>query len=77
MGKFIEMLAGLRGMSHMELLARYKHIVRAQAIREYLAAKADKMLDLEVNLASEEIVSRMSRSSAVSIIPDDTNDQEG
>ena len=70
MGKVIEMVRKLRRMGHAELINRFKHIARAQAVREYLAAKEDKDLSLEVNLASEEVISRMSKANAVHIQDD-------
>ena len=60
MGKVVKMLEKIQGASHVELLNRFKHIVRAQAVREYLAAKEDLDLKLEVNLTEEEIIKRMS-----------------
>jgi hypothetical protein len=59
MGKVTKMLEKIRGMSHSELFARFKHIARAQAVREYLATKEDPDLTIEVNLTGEEIVNRM------------------
>lgn len=59
MGKVITILAKVRAMNSNELFERFNHITRAQAIREYLAAKEDIDLRLEVRLAGEEIVKRM------------------
>lgn len=77
MGRVLQIVKELRAMGHTELVSRFRQIARAQAIREYLAAKEDKKLTIEVNLAAEEIVNRMSRANAVHIIPDYEDDQEG
>jgi hypothetical protein len=61
MGKVIELLDKIKEMKHAELLNRYKQIVRAQAVREYLGTKEDIDLTIEVNLSGEEIVRRMSQ----------------
>jgi hypothetical protein len=75
MGKVISLIKKLREMSNHHLLARFKQIARAQAVREYLAAKEDTMLTMEVNLASEEIISRMSNGNQVRIVPDTTEEE--
>ena len=83
MGKVISLVKKLRVMSNHHLVERFKQISRAQAIREYLAAKEDVALTMEVRLAMEEIISRMSSGNQVRIIPttteeeDEINDQEG
>jgi len=60
MGKVIKILEKIREMTHRELFERFKHINRAQAIREYLAAPKDRNLTIEVNLCGDEIIKRMS-----------------
>lgn len=69
------MIKKLREAGHTELTLRFKRLIRAQAIREYLAAKEDRTLSLEVNLAEEEIINRMSRANKVMIIPDDVGEE--
>lgn len=59
MGKVTKMVGKIREMNNSDLLDRFKHVVRAQAVREYIAAKEDLALTLEVNLESEEIYKRM------------------
>lgn len=60
MGKVIKITEKVREMTALELLNRFKHIVRAQAVREYLGTKEDLDLTVEVNLTGEEILHRMS-----------------
>lgn len=43
------------------LMARFKHIVGAQAIRAYMVAKSDPILDVEVRLTQEELEHRMTK----------------
>jgi hypothetical protein len=59
MGKVTLQLAKIRETSNFELMKRFKHIVGAQAIREYIAAKPDLTLKMEVRLMTEEIDRRM------------------
>ena len=59
MGKVIEILHVIRGMSDLELFNRFDHITCAKAIRDYLGEREDKKLTLEVHLAREEILKRM------------------
>lgn len=59
MGKLVDMLHKIRELNDVDLFNRFKHIVRAQAVREYLASKEDKNLSLEVKLSGEEILKRM------------------
>lgn len=59
MGKVIELHKKIQTMGHSELFNRFKHIARAQAVRDYLGTKEDMDLKIEVNLAGEEIVKRM------------------
>jgi len=62
MGKLVKMLEKIRSMTNMELHERYVHIVKAQALKEYLGAKEDMQLTLEVRLSGEEIMRRMAQS---------------
>lgn len=62
MGKVTDMLVKIRAMTAQQLFDRHMHIVRAQAVREYIASKEDKDLTLEVRLTGEEIVRRMASS---------------
>lgn len=59
MGKLIKVLHKIREMDDTDLLNRFQHIVRAQAVKEYLGTQEDKALSLEVRLAAEEISKRM------------------
>lgn len=59
MGKLIIMLKKIRDMNDNDLFERFIHIVRAQAVREYLGTKEDKTLKLEITLSKEEIYKRM------------------
>lgn len=59
MGKVIIMVKNIRAMSDDDLFSRFKHIVRAQAVLEYLGKKVEVALSLEVRLAGEEIKKRM------------------
>ena len=59
MGKVIKLLEKIREMKNVDLFNRYKHIVRAQAVREYLGTKEDISLTVEVNLTGDEILGRM------------------
>lgn len=63
-------------MGHTELVNRFKQVVCAQAVREYLAAKEDTLLTMEVKLAAEEIVARMSRVNAIPVIPEIVEEDE-
>lgn len=76
MGRVLQIVRELREMGHTELVNRFRQITRAQAVREYLAAKEDKNLTIEVNLTTEEIVNRMSRANAVRIIPELLHDED-
>lgn len=58
-GKVLLKLAELRAMSNFALLKRFKHVAGARAIREYIAAKPDLKLNIEVRLAEEELDRRM------------------
>ena len=60
MGKITKMLKEVREMDNEKLFSRFKHIVRAQAVRDYLGTKEDINLTLEVKYAGEEILQRMS-----------------
>jgi len=73
MGKVIEILRKIRDMKHVQLIERFKHVVRAQAIREYIGVREDLNLTLEVNLIGEEIIHRMSMGRSYVII----NQEEG
>lgn len=59
MGTIIELVHKVRNMDDSSLLERFNHLTRAQAIREYLAMGPEKKLDIEINLAREEILKRM------------------
>lgn len=59
MGKLLKVLHKIMGMNDSDLFDRFKHIVKAQAIHEYLGVKEDKKLSLEISLAAEEIQKRM------------------
>ena len=76
MGKVISIIKNLREMGNHHLLERFKKIARAQAVREYLAAREDVVLNLEVNLVSEEIIDRMSKGNQVRIIPNTTEEED-
>lgn len=58
MGKVLKKLSEIRKKPILELMARFKHIVGAKAVREYIASKPDPMLDIEIRLTEEELVSR-------------------
>ena len=59
MGKVTEILEKIEGMNHKDLISRFKHIVRAQGVREYLGLKEDLNLTVEINLIGEEVLQRM------------------
>jgi len=59
MGKVTKMLEKIKDTDHLKLFERFKHIISAKAIREYIGTKEDKILSLEVNLTGEEIIRRM------------------
>ena len=61
MGKVTDILHRIQAMDDLDLFERFNHITRAQAIREYTLMCNDKMLDVEVRLAGEEVIKRMSR----------------
>jgi hypothetical protein len=63
MGRVTDILRKLRDMSHMDLFNRFKQIARAQAVHEYIGDKEDIDLNIEVNLAGEELLKRMSSQS--------------
>lgn len=73
MGKVTDMVNKLRAMGHTELLDRFRHVASALAIRDYIAAKSDLLLSMEVKLSAEEIIHRMAtkRPSPHVIIPDE------
>ena len=76
MGKVISLIKKLREMNNHHLVERFKQISRAQAVREYLAAKEDVALTMEVKLAMEEVISRMSSGNQVRIIPVTTEEED-
>jgi hypothetical protein len=59
MGKVTETLEKIGGMNHKDLINRFKHIVRAQGVREYLGLKEDLNLVVEIRLIEEEILQRI------------------
>ena len=64
MGRVLKKLEELRDRTNIDLLERYSKLVGARGIREYLGHKIDPILTVEINLAEEEIIRRMSRSEA-------------
>ena len=70
MGKVTKLIKKIRESSHIELFNRFKHIVRAQAVREYLNMKEDLELTIEINLSGEEMINRMARGHSYNIIKD-------
>ena len=66
MGKVTDLLAKIREEENIPLMNRFKQILIAQAIREYIAAKPDPDLNIEVRLTEEEIINRiLSKSYAI------------
>lgn len=59
MGKVTELIEKIKDMNDIKLFNRFKHLVRAQAVREYLATKEDLNLKIEVDLIGDEIKFRM------------------
>jgi len=55
-GKVTKLLQKIKEEKTMDLMSRFKHIVSAQAIRIYIAAKPDPLLDIEVRLTEEELL---------------------
>lgn len=77
MGKVTEILEKIRKMGNGELFDRFKHLARAQALREYLNSKNDPSLTIEVNLSGEEILKRMASSHSVYAgLTVETNEEE-
>lgn len=68
MGKITKLIEKIREMTTQQLFDRHKHIVRAQAVREYIGAKEDMDLTIEVNLTGEEIVRRMASAKPFTVI---------
>lgn len=60
MGRLIDLITKIRALDNTQLLERFKHIVQAQSVRDYLATKEDHALTVEVRLTGEEIINRMS-----------------
>lgn len=67
-GKVTTLLAKIRQQKTPTLLARFKHILCAQAIRKYIAAKPDSWLDVEVRITEEELTKRLKPSSPEKVI---------
>jgi len=61
MGKVTQKISEIRARTNLELVERFVHIVGARAIREYIAARPDKILNIEVRLTEEEFVRRLSK----------------
>lgn len=61
MGKVIKKLSEIRATPTHDLMVRFKHIVGAKAIREYLAAKVEPDLSIEVRLTEEELLRRIGK----------------
>ena len=55
-GYVTKLLVKIRDQDTKTLIARFKHLVGAQAIRVYLAAAEDPSLDIEVRLTEEELL---------------------
>lgn len=64
MGKVTELIANVRSMSDTELVQRLKHLAGVQALKLYLAAKPDKILDMEIRFCEEEIIRKLSDKTA-------------
>lgn len=58
MGRVITLLKKIRQLNDKDLLDRFVHIVRAQAVREYAAMPREEDLLLEIRLINEEILKR-------------------
>ena len=56
MGQLTELLEKIRSMKPVDLVSRFKHLVAARGIREYLDAKPDINLNNEIRLIEEEII---------------------
>lgn len=59
MGKVLKKLAKIKQTSTFDLMQRFKHIVGAKALREYLASKTDVNLNIEIRLTEEELLRRI------------------
>lgn len=59
MGKVLKKLSEIRATPTYELMARFKHLIGAKAIREYLAAKVPQDLSIEIRLTEEEVLRRV------------------
>ena len=59
MGKLLLMLEKIRKLDDSGLLDRLEHLIRAQAVREYLAMPTDEQLILEIRLSKEEMLKRL------------------
>jgi len=68
LGKVTKLLKKMREKDTRTLMKRFKHILRAQAIREYMAAKPDEDLNMEVRLTEEELLRRQKPESASIVI---------
>lgn len=78
MGKVTDLIAKIRAEENMPLINRFKQILIAQALRNYLASKPDSDLDIEVRLTEEEIMNRiLSKSYAVTSSFVTINKEEG
>ena len=74
-GKVGTILSKIKTQETRDLMARFKHIVGAQAIKAYIAAKPDRMLDIEVRLMQEELENRIRPKSPLIIIKSDKSSE--
>jgi len=60
-GKVTELVEQFRNARAQELLDRWKHLIGVWSIKEYLDAKPDIDLNVEIRLLEEEIERRISK----------------
>jgi hypothetical protein len=59
MGKVLKIIEKVKKMTHLQLLERYEHIVKAEAARDYAGMKKDIELGIEIRITGEEIMKRL------------------